>query len=93
VILRCTRKLLSVMKANVSMGLEPQPNGEDWYANLLWFDHRKCLLLTHAGTLLYPSSTPTCASRDSAALAVSGGQADRPVLALHSTRAQPGRPC
>jgi hypothetical protein len=24
---------------------------EDWYANLLWFDRRKCLLLTHAATL------------------------------------------
>lgn len=24
---------------------------EDWYANLLWLDRRKCLLLTHAGTL------------------------------------------
>jgi hypothetical protein len=23
----------------------------DWYASLLWFDRRKCLLLTHAGTL------------------------------------------
>ncbi len=24
---------------------------EDWYLNLLWIDRRKCLLLTHAGTL------------------------------------------
>lgn len=24
---------------------------DDWYANLLWIDRRKCLLLTHAGTL------------------------------------------
>lgn len=24
---------------------------EDWYANLLWLERRKCLLLTHAGTL------------------------------------------
>jgi hypothetical protein len=24
---------------------------EDWYANLLWLDRQKCLLLTHAGTL------------------------------------------
>lgn len=29
----------------------PAPGPEDWYANLLWFDGRKCLLLTHAGTL------------------------------------------
>jgi len=24
---------------------------QDWYANLLWLDRRKCLLLAHAGTL------------------------------------------
>lgn len=27
------------------------PDPEDWYANLLWVDGRKCLLLTHAATL------------------------------------------
>jgi hypothetical protein len=29
----------------------PAPDAEDWYANLLWFDRHKCLLLTHAATL------------------------------------------
>ena len=29
----------------------PAPNGEDWYANLLWFNGRKCLLLAHSATL------------------------------------------
>jgi hypothetical protein len=29
----------------------PGPDAEDWYANLLWFDHRKCLLMTHSATL------------------------------------------
>lgn len=48
-ILRCTRKLLSLLRAEPAAGLAPGP--EDWYANLLWFDGRKCLLLTHAGTL------------------------------------------
>jgi len=24
---------------------------QDWYASLLWYDRRKCLLLTHAATL------------------------------------------
>lgn len=24
---------------------------DDWYANLLWIERRKCLLVTHAGTL------------------------------------------
>ncbi len=48
-ILRCTKKLLSVIgPVPVS---EPTPDAEDWYANRLWFDRRKCLLLTHAGTL------------------------------------------
>lgn len=28
-----------------------QAGPEDWYANLLWFDGRKCLLVLHAGTL------------------------------------------
>lgn len=27
------------------------PDAEDWYASLLWFDGRKCLLLTCVGTL------------------------------------------
>jgi hypothetical protein len=29
----------------------PVPDPEDWYANLLRFDRRKCLLLTHSATL------------------------------------------
>ena len=48
-ILRCTRKLLDVIKP---AGLAADaPDLEDWYGNLLWFDGRKCLLLTHAATL------------------------------------------
>jgi hypothetical protein len=49
VILRCTKKLLSVI-GSVPIS-EPAPDAEDWYASLLWFDRRKCLLLTHVGTL------------------------------------------
>ena len=30
----------------------PEPGEDDWYANLLVLDRRKCLLLTHAATLL-----------------------------------------
>jgi hypothetical protein len=49
VILRCTKKLLDVVKP---AHLADDPGSEeDWYANLLWMDGRKCLLLTHAGTL------------------------------------------
>ena len=48
VILRCTRKLLTVLGSAVA---EPAPPPGDWYANLLRFDRRTCLLLTHSGTL------------------------------------------
>lgn len=51
VILRCTKKLLAVLGAGRAAGPGPTPDAEDWYANLLWFDRRTCLLLTHAATL------------------------------------------
>jgi Domain of unknown function (DUF6933) len=50
VILRCTKKLLDVMRLPLA-DPAPEPDPEDWYANLLWFDRRKCLLLTHSATL------------------------------------------
>ena len=49
-ILRCTRKLLTVLGPAVA-GPAPAPDPEDWYANLLLFDRRTCLLLTHSATL------------------------------------------
>jgi hypothetical protein len=51
VILRCTRKLLRLLGTETAADPRPMPDTGDWYANLLWFDRRKCLLLTHAGTL------------------------------------------
>jgi hypothetical protein len=51
VIVRCTKKLLAVLGAGCVARPGPPPDSEDWYANLLWFDGRKCLLLTHAATL------------------------------------------
>ncbi|MGE5286714.1 MAG: DUF6933 domain-containing protein [Micromonosporaceae bacterium] len=50
-ILRCTKKLLAVLGAGRVAEPGPTPDAEDWYASLLWFDRRKCLLLTHAATL------------------------------------------
>lgn len=48
-VLRCTKKLLDVLRPpEVSA---PEPGEDDWYANLLVLDRRKCLLLTHAATL------------------------------------------
>jgi len=49
VILRCTRKLLDAIKP--AQLANDAPGAEDWYANLLWLDGRKCLLLTHTATL------------------------------------------
>ncbi len=51
VILRCTKKLLAIIGPSLVVEPGPTPNAEDWYANLLWFDGRKCLLLTHSATL------------------------------------------
>lgn len=30
---------------------ELPPGDEDWYLNLVWIERKKCLLLTHSGTL------------------------------------------
>jgi uncharacterized protein DUF6933 len=49
VILRCTRKLLDVIRP--AQLADAPADGDDWYANLLRTGGRKCLLLTHADTL------------------------------------------
>jgi hypothetical protein len=51
VILRCTKKLLAVIRPAPAAEPAPVPDAEDWYANLLWSGRRKCLLLTHQATL------------------------------------------
>ena len=61
-ILRCTKKLLAVMGLPVAESM-PTPDPEDWYANLLWFDRRKCLLLTHSATLFTIFEADVTASR------------------------------
>lgn len=48
-ILRCTKKVLDVLGTRPVSDVPP--DGDDWYANLLTFDRRRCLLLTHANTL------------------------------------------
>lgn len=50
VTLRCTLKLLTLLGRAVTLS-DPPPSDDDWYANLLWIDRRKCLLLVHADTL------------------------------------------
>jgi hypothetical protein len=51
VVLRCTRRLLDLLGGRALTLTDLAPTDEDWYANLPWLDRRKCLLLTHAGTL------------------------------------------
>ena len=43
------KKLLTVIGPRQL--IDYPPDGEDWYANLLWLSGRKCLLLTHAAML------------------------------------------
>jgi uncharacterized protein DUF6933 len=49
VVLRCTAKMLTLLGARPRDLVTIQPSDEDWYANLLWLDGRKCLLLAHTG--------------------------------------------
>jgi hypothetical protein len=51
VTIRCTQKLLEMMRVSPRQLADAPADDDDWYANLLWFDRRKCLLLTHASTL------------------------------------------
>ena len=50
-VLRCTAKTLKLLRAGPSDLVTVEHSDQDWYANLLWLDGRKCLLLVHAGTL------------------------------------------
>src|SRR6516165_7275138 len=47
--LRCTAKVLALLQVpEPAIGQACQ---QDWYAHLVWIDRRKCLLVTHSGTL------------------------------------------
>lgn len=50
-IVRCTGKLLNLLGKRAVTLVEAPPGDDDWYANQLWLDRRKCLLLTNASTL------------------------------------------
>lgn len=47
---RCTAKLLKAIGESPPAA-RAEPHQDDWYANLLWLDRRKCLLVAHADTL------------------------------------------
>jgi hypothetical protein len=51
VILRCTAKLQAIVGRPDPRAASLPAEANDWYANVLWMDRRKCLLVTHAGTL------------------------------------------
>jgi Domain of unknown function (DUF6933) len=50
VLLRCTKKLLVVLGPGFVVESAAVVDPQDWYANLVYFGGRKCLLLTQAGT-------------------------------------------
>lgn len=56
-LVRCTGKLLNLLGRRAAALVEAPPGDDDWYANLLWIDRRKCLLVLHAGTL-FPTFVP-----------------------------------
>lgn len=60
--LRCTAKLLKFLRERPHSD-PPDTNGQDWYANLLWIDRRKCLLLIHELTL-FPIFAPDIRKAD-----------------------------
>jgi hypothetical protein len=47
-VVRCTVKLLRLLGASPRSLAAHEPSDENWYANLLWLDRRKCLLVTVA---------------------------------------------
>jgi hypothetical protein len=50
-VVRCTRKMLDLLGGGSVTLVDLPPGDDDWYLNLLWLERRKCLLLTHSGTL------------------------------------------
>lgn len=47
---RCTARLLTLVSKPDPAAVE-MPPADDWYANIMWAEGRKCLRTTHAGTL------------------------------------------
>ncbi|MEO6880225.1 MAG: hypothetical protein ABI181_04635 [Mycobacteriaceae bacterium] len=60
-ILRCTAKVLALLDLRPVADVEP--GDDDFYANLLWIERRKCLILTHAATM-FPVFVPDVRKAD-----------------------------
>ena len=50
-VVRCTKKMLDLLGGRSLTLVDLAATDDDWYLNLLWIERRKCLLLTHSGTL------------------------------------------
>ena len=48
VVLRCTVRALNLLGARSKDLAIVEHSDEDWYANLLWLERQKCLLLADA---------------------------------------------
>ena len=61
-ILRCTSRLLDLLETPV-LTLEDAPaSDEDWYANLIWLERRKNLLLVALASLTEADGVPELAN-------------------------------
>ena len=60
-LLRCTTRLLELLADPMTEARPASP--DDWYANVFWVQRRKCLLVTHAGTL-FSVFAPTVRAAD-----------------------------
>jgi hypothetical protein len=49
-ILRCTSRMLDVIGGKPEL-IDIAPSDDDWYANVVYIDGKKCVLLVHVGTL------------------------------------------
>ncbi|MHA2061366.1 MAG: DUF6933 domain-containing protein, partial [Candidatus Sifarchaeia archaeon] len=53
-IIHCTQKILKILKRDITQAekIPSNPKGlGNWYANLLWFNRKKCILFTNEKTL------------------------------------------
>ena len=64
-LVRCTSRLLETIggKTKPVLNTMAPASSSDFYANLIWVEGRKCLLVTHAGTL-FSIFTPDVRAND-----------------------------
>jgi len=93
--LRCTAKVLALL--GVSEPAIGEACAQDWYAHLIRIDRRKCLLVTHVGTLfsVFMPNVTAAGLRPIGPPVVSAIQAARckpnTCPSIHSANSTPGR--